>query len=57
LAGFALFRLFDILKPLGISKLQRYPGGVGVVLDDLAAGLAVNLVLRIFTFALAVGGW
>lgn len=57
LAGFVLFRLFDILKPLGISKLQRYAGGVGVVLDDLAAALAVNLVLRLFTFALAVGGW
>ena len=47
LSGFALFRFFDILKPLGIRRLQHYPGGVGVVLDDLAAALAVNVVLRL----------
>lgn len=40
LAGFALFRLFDILKPFGISRLQRWPGGWGVVADDFAAALA-----------------
>jgi phosphatidylglycerophosphatase A len=38
LAAFALFRYFDIKKPLGIRKLQKYPGGVGILLDDLAAG-------------------
>ena len=40
LAGFALFRWFDIAKPLGIARLQRLPGGWGVVVDDLAAALA-----------------
>lgn len=40
IAGFALFRLFDILKPFGISRLQSLPGGWGVVMDDLAAALA-----------------
>lgn len=40
LAGFALFRLFDITKPLGISKLQHLPGGWGVMIDDLAAAFA-----------------
>jgi|SRR5580700_7113128 phosphatidylglycerophosphatase A len=40
LAGFALFRLFDILKPFGISRLQRLPAGWGIVIDDLAAALA-----------------
>lgn len=57
LAGFALFRLFDILKPFGIKQLQKYPGGSGVVLDDLAAALATNLTLRLLTWALAFGGW
>lgn len=38
--GFALFRLFDILKPLGIARLQRLPGGWGIVVDDVAAALA-----------------
>jgi phosphatidylglycerophosphatase A len=40
LTGFALFRLFDILKPFGISKLQDLPGGWGVTIDDTAAALA-----------------
>lgn len=57
LAGFGLFRLFDILKPLGIRRLQAYPGGIGVVVDDLAAALAVNVTLRLLEFAWAYGGW
>lgn len=40
LTGLGLFRLFDIAKPFGISRLQRLPGGWGVVADDLAAALA-----------------
>ncbi|HVS52302.1 MAG TPA: phosphatidylglycerophosphatase A [Opitutaceae bacterium] len=40
LAGFALFRFYDILKPLGIARLQALPGGWGVVIDDVAAALA-----------------
>jgi phosphatidylglycerophosphatase A len=40
LAGFGFFRLFDILKPFGISRLQRWPGGWGIVADDFAAALA-----------------
>ncbi|MGA1205178.1 MAG: phosphatidylglycerophosphatase A [Opitutales bacterium] len=55
LAGFALFRLFDILKPFGINRLQRYPGGLGVVLDDLAAAVAVNLSLRLLALGLSLG--
>lgn len=40
IAGFALFRLFDITKPFGIKKLQDLPAGWGVVVDDLVAALA-----------------
>ncbi|HDI59603.1 MAG TPA: phosphatidylglycerophosphatase A [Desulfobacteraceae bacterium] len=46
LAGFILFRLLDISKPFGIRRLERLPGGLGVVADDLAAGVVANLVLR-----------
>ena len=46
LAGFLLFRLFDIAKPLGIARLQRLPGGWGVVVDDLAAALVACAVLH-----------
>lgn len=44
--GFALFRFFDIVKPLGIYRLQKLPGGWGVVADDLAAALAVCATLQ-----------
>jgi len=52
LAGFALFRLFDILKPFGIKKLQNLPGGVGVVVDDLAAAAATCICLHVGTYFL-----
>ncbi len=38
-AVFVLFRIFDIVKPSPIPKLERLPGGLGIVLDDVAAGL------------------
>jgi len=47
LAGFALFRLFDVTKPLGIALLQRLPGGWGVVIDDLAAALLTCATLHL----------
>ena len=45
LAGFFLFRLFDILKPFPCRRLERLPGGSGIMADDLMAGLYANLVL------------
>ncbi|HET9407691.1 MAG TPA: phosphatidylglycerophosphatase A [Candidatus Sulfotelmatobacter sp.] len=39
LAGFILFRGFDILKPPPVRQLERLPEGAGIVLDDVAAGL------------------
>jgi phosphatidylglycerophosphatase A len=38
-AAFVLFRVFDVLKPLGAREIQRLPGGWGVVADDVIAGL------------------
>lgn len=46
LLGFALFRLFDIVKPPPVYQLQALPGGLGVMADDLAAGALANLILR-----------
>jgi phosphatidylglycerophosphatase A len=46
LGGFALFRLFDIAKPFGISRLQNLPAGWGVVADDVAAALATCATLH-----------
>ena len=48
-SGFCLFRFFDIVKPFPIRYFERqFPGGAGVVLDDIFAGLYTGLVLRIF---------
>ena len=45
LAGFVLFRVFDVTKPFPANRLQAVPGGVGVMIDDLIAGLYALLVL------------
>jgi phosphatidylglycerophosphatase A len=48
IAGFIIFRAFDILKPFPIRTLERkVPGGGGVVLDDVLAGIYANLILRL----------
>src|SRR6266404_6518485 len=39
LAGFILFRGFDILKPPPVRQLEKLPEGTGIVLDDVAAGV------------------
>lgn len=52
LAGFCLFRLFDIWKPLGIRRLEAIPNGWGVMLDDVAAGIYANVCLQLGLFLL-----
>jgi phosphatidylglycerophosphatase A len=47
LAGFALFRFYDIRKPLVINSLQSLPGGWGIVVDDTAAALATCATLHL----------
>jgi phosphatidylglycerophosphatase A len=46
LAGFVLFRLFDIVKPWPVRQLEALPGGVGIIADDIMAGLYGAVVLR-----------
>lgn len=48
LAAFVLFRLFDIWKPWPIRALEKIPGGAGIVLDDVGAGIYAALVLYAF---------
>ena len=50
LLAFVLFRIFDILKPNPINKLQALPKGWGVMADDLAAGLITRLILALFVY-------
>jgi phosphatidylglycerophosphatase A len=46
-AGFVAFRLFDIVKPPPCRRIEALPGGVGIVGDDLMAGVYAQLSLRI----------
>jgi phosphatidylglycerophosphatase A len=46
-AAFFLFRIFDIIKPYPIKKLEGFPRGWGIMADDVGAGLASALVLRL----------
>ncbi len=43
--AFVLFRLLDIFKPLGIRKMEALPGGVGVMMDDVVAGVYSFIIL------------
>jgi phosphatidylglycerophosphatase A len=48
LAGFILFRAFDIVKPPPVRQLEALPEGSGIVLDDVAAGLYALGVVHLF---------
>ena len=48
--AFGLFRFFDILKPLGIHKMEKLPGAWGVMADDLLGGLYAGLIIAIGVF-------
>ena len=45
--GFILFRIFDISKPFFINKLQNLPGGIGIMIDDIMAGLFTRIIILI----------
>jgi len=45
--GFALFRVFDVLKPFPIRHSQKLPGGWGIMIDDVLAAIYVVILIRI----------
>jgi phosphatidylglycerophosphatase A len=48
LAGFIAFRIFDILKPFPVGLAERrLPGGWGIMMDDILAGVYAGLVVRV----------
>jgi phosphatidylglycerophosphatase A len=47
LASFILFRGFDILKPPPVRQLEKLPGGSGIMLDDVGAGVYANIVMQV----------
>lgn len=46
-AGFLLFRLFDIAKPFPVKWSEKLPGGFGILCDDLIAGVYAGIALKI----------
>ncbi len=46
-AGFFWFRFFDILKPFGVRKLEKLGGGLGIMVDDLGAGVLAAIATQI----------
>jgi phosphatidylglycerophosphatase A len=53
LAGFLFFRIFDVLKPWPARRLESLHGGLGIVADDLAAGVYARVALQLLVLA----GW
>ena len=51
-AGFLLFRLFDIAKPPPVRNVERLPDGLGVMADDCVAAVYANLSLRLLLWIL-----
>jgi phosphatidylglycerophosphatase A len=47
IAALILFRFFDIAKPLFIRKVEKLPGGWGIMFDDVLAGIYANVLLQI----------
>ncbi|MBD1395320.1 phosphatidylglycerophosphatase A family protein [Mucilaginibacter glaciei] len=54
IAGLVLFRFFDIVKPLYIRRMEDLPGGTGVMLDDVLAGIYANVILQAIAFFIYV---
>lgn len=57
IAGFFLFRFFDILKPFPIRRLEKIAGGLGIMLDDIAAGLYALGVLHLLIYIIPGGSF
>lgn len=52
LAAFALFRVFDVVKPFPLRKLERLPGGWGIVADDAGAAVYTIMTIKACAFLL-----
>ncbi len=54
-AAFVLFRLFDIFKPPPIRNIEKaVPGGAGIMLDDVMAGIMANICIQLWIYFLLV---
>jgi len=56
IVGFFLFRVVDIVKPFPVRQMEKLPGGVGIMADDICGGIMVNLLLRAMKWVFFSGG-
>ena len=54
-AAFLLFRLADIFKPFPARRSEALPGGLGIMMDDLIAGVYANLAVQVMVYL--APGW
>jgi len=54
--AFGLFRILDIIKPFPVRNAEKLPGGIGIIADDIVAGIMANLILRGTSWLLFSGG-
>jgi phosphatidylglycerophosphatase A len=47
-ASFFLFRFFDIVKPFPIKRVETFPGGIGIMLDDIVAAIYAGILINLF---------
>jgi len=56
--GFVMFRFFDIVKPFPVHRLEELEGGVGVTMDDVAAGVLSNVAIHAVIWIYhVISGW
>jgi len=56
IVGLFLFRIIDITKPFPVKQMENLPGGIGIMADDIVAGIMANLILRGITWLFFRGG-
>lgn len=52
IAGFVIFRVFDVVKPYPVNRLEHFHGGFGIMADDAMAGIYSNICLRLLIWLL-----
>ncbi|MDL2263544.1 phosphatidylglycerophosphatase A [Synergistaceae bacterium OttesenSCG-928-I11] len=57
IVAFFLFRIVDILKPFPVRTMERLPGGIGIMADDICGGVVVNILLRFLYWFFFAGGF
>lgn len=52
ISGFILFRVLDVIKPVGIYSLQKLPGGLGIMIDDIGCGILGCIILHVAKYVM-----